>query len=62
MPVDENLDGVDDVTDMDVGARRMSVITAHESDVNVLAQHYAIEPVGRPDNPYRVTGSLETQP
>jgi hypothetical protein len=60
--VDENPDGVDDVTDMDVGARRMSVITAHESDVNVLAQHYAIEPVGRPDNLYLVTGSLETQP
>ncbi|HEY5434582.1 MAG TPA: hypothetical protein VIK13_05070 [Candidatus Limnocylindrales bacterium] len=43
-------------------ARRILVITAHESDVNFLAQHYAIEPVGRPDNPYRVTGSLETQP
>ena len=60
--VDENLGGVEDVIDRYLGTRPVYVIRAQESDVTVLAQRYAIEPVGRPDNLYLVTGSLETQP
>ncbi len=60
--VDENLGGVEDVIDRYLGARPVYVIRAQDSDVRVLAQRYSIEPVGRPDNLYLVTGSLETQP
>jgi len=60
--VDENLGEVEDVIDTYLGTRPVYVIRAQESDVKVLAQEYAIEPVGRPDNLYRVTGHLETQP
>jgi len=38
------------------------VIRAQDSDVKVLAQHDAIEPVDRSDSLFRVTGRLETQP
>ena len=60
--VDENPEKVEDVTDRYPGTRPGLVIVAQEPDVLVLAEQVAIEPVGRPDNPYRVTGSLETQP
>ena len=60
--MDENPERVEDVTDRYPGTRPGRVIVAQEPDVLVLAQQDAIEPVGRPDNPYRVTGSLETQP
>jgi uncharacterized membrane protein YhaH (DUF805 family) len=60
--LDENLGEVEDVIDRFLGKRPVYVIRAQESSVIVLAQRYAIEPVGRPDNLYRVTGRLESQP
>jgi hypothetical protein len=62
MRVDENADRAEDVIDSYPGTRPGHVIVAQEPDATVLAQQDAIEPVGRPDNLFRVTGSLETQP
>ena len=60
--LDEEMGDVEDVIDEFLGTRPVYVIRAQESDVKVLAEQYAIEPVGRPDNLFRVTNRLEAQP
>ncbi len=59
---DEEMGDVEDVIDRFLGARPVYVIRAQDSDVTILAQRYAIEPVDRPDNLFRVTNRLEAQP
>jgi hypothetical protein len=53
---------VPDVIDRYLGERPVYVIRVKDSDIQSLAQQYAIEPVGRPGNVFRVTGRLENQP
>lgn len=60
--VDENLGEAADVIDANLGKRPVYVIRATKSDLQRLANRYAIEPVGRPSELYRVTGRLETTP
>jgi hypothetical protein len=60
--LDANLGGVDAVIERFLGTRPVYLIRASDGDVKVLAEHYAIEPVDRPGNLYRVTGRLETKP
>ena len=60
--LDLNLGEIDDVIDANLGRRPVYVMRVTESDVQDLARRYAIEPVGRPGNLYRVTGRLETSP
>ncbi|MHB8891930.1 MAG: protein O-mannosyl-transferase family [Candidatus Limnocylindrales bacterium] len=60
--LDEGLGEVEDVIERFLGSRPVYVIRAQDSDVKVLAQHYAIEPVDGSDSLFRVTGRLETQP
>ena len=60
--LDEGLGNAATVIGRFLGERPVYVIRAQESDVIDLARTYAIEPVGRPGNLYRVTGRLETPP
>ncbi len=60
--LDLYLGEVDDVIDANLGRRPVYVMRVTESDVQDLAKRYAIEPVGRPGNLYRVTGRQETSP
>lgn len=60
--LDEEMGEVEDVIDRFLGTRPVYVIRAQGSDVKVLAEQYAIEPVNRPDNLFRVTNRLEAQP
>ena len=60
--VDEDLGSAADEIDALLGTRPVYVIRATESDLQTLEQRFAIEPVGRPSELYRVTGRLETGP
>ena len=60
--LDLYLGEVDDVIDANLGRRPVYVMRVTELDVQDLAKRYAIEPVGRPGNLYRVTGRQETSP
>ncbi len=60
--LDLYLGEVDDVIDANLGRRPVYVMRVTESDVQDLARRYAIEPVGRPGNLYRVTGRQERSP
>lgn len=60
--LDQGLGTVSDVIDATLGRRPVYVIRVTESDIHDLAQRYTIEPVGRPDNLYRVTGRQEATP
>jgi len=60
--LDLNLGEVDDVIDTWLGRRPVYVMRVTGSDIQTLAQRYAIEPVGRPGNLYLVTGRQETAP
>ena len=60
--LDLYLGEVDDVIDANLGRRPVYVMRVTESDVQDLARRYAIEPVGRPGNLYRVTGRQESSP
>ena len=57
--LDENLGSVEDVIDANLGKRPVYVIRAQASDLQDLAARYAIEPVDRSGEVYRVTGYLE---
>jgi len=45
-----------------IDTRPLRVIRSQGSDVTLVHEHDAIEPVDRPDDRFRATGSLETQP
>jgi uncharacterized membrane protein YhaH (DUF805 family) len=62
MLVDDNLGSAADAIDALLGTRPVYVIRATVSDLQALEQRFAIEPVGRPAELYRVTGRLETGP
>jgi len=62
MIVDDHLGAAADVIDALLGTRPVYVIRATESDLQNLRQRFAIEPVGRPSELYRVTGRLESSP
>jgi hypothetical protein len=60
--LDDNLGSAADAIDGLLGTRPVYVIRATVSDLQTLEQRFAIEPVGRPSELYRVTGRLETGP
>ncbi len=60
--LDDNLGTAADAIDALLGTRPVYVIRATESDLQDLRQRFAIEPVGRPSELYRVTGRLESSP
>lgn len=60
--IDENLGTVNDVIDANLDARPVYVIRAQASDLQDVAARFAIEPVDRLGEVYRVTGRLESQP
>ena len=60
--LDAGLGEVEDVIDRFLGTRPVYLIRAQESEIILLSERYAIAPVDRPDNLFRVTGRLETQP
>ena len=60
--LDDNLGSAADAIDRLLETRPVYVIRATESDLQTLRQRFAIEPVGRPSELYRVTGRLETAP
>ena len=60
--LDLNLGEVSDVFDAWLGKRPVYVMRVTGSDIQTLAQHYVIEPVGQPGNLYLVTGHKETSP
>jgi hypothetical protein len=60
--LDDNLGTAADAIDSMLGTRPVYVIRATESDLQNLRQRFAIEPVGRPSELYRVTGRLESSP
>ncbi len=50
------------IIDRYLGSRPVYVIRQLDSDIETLAQQYAIRPVGRPSNLYLVTGRIGTTP
>jgi Protein of unknown function (DUF2723) len=60
--VDDKLGSAADAIDSLLGSRPVYVIRATVSDLQNLEHRFAIEPVGRPAELYRVTGRLETAP
>lgn len=58
----DHLGSVPDVIDRYLGSRPVYVIRMSGFDIQNLAQRYAIQPVGRPGNLFRVTGRLGTTP
>lgn len=58
----DHLGSVPDVIDRYLGSRPVYVIRESGWDIQNLAQRYAIQPVGRPGNLFRVTGRLGTTP
>lgn len=58
--LDLDLGEIPEVIDANLGKRPVYVIRAQGSQIQDLATQYAIEPVGRPANLYRVTGRRET--
>ena len=58
----DKLGTTSDIIDRYLGTRPVYVIRQSGSDLQDLAQRYAIQPVGRPGNLYRVTGRLGTTP
>ncbi len=60
--LDEHLGSVADVIDANVDTRPVYVIRVQASEVQALGDRFVIEPVGRPDNLYRVIGRQETYP
>lgn len=56
----DNMGTAADVIDANLGKRPVYVIRVSDSDVQDLAKQFAIQPVGRPDNLYLVTGRLGT--
>ncbi len=58
----DHLGSIPDIIDGYLGSRPVYVIRASVSDIENLAHQFAIQPVGRPDNLYLVTGRLGTTP
>lgn len=60
--LDLELGDVTDVIERYIDSRPVYVIRVQDSEITLLAQQYAIEPLARPGNVYHVTGRLENQP
>jgi len=60
--LDMNLGRVTDVIEANLGRRPVYVMRLKGSEIQALEKRYAIEPVGRPGNLFRVTGRQETSP
>ncbi len=60
--VDDNLGAAAGAIDALLETRPVYVIRATESELHDLRQRFAIEPVGRASELYRVTGRLESSP
>ena len=58
----DHLGSVPDLIDRYLGSRPVYVIRQSASDIQNLAQQYAIQPVGLPGNLFLVTGRLGTTP
>ncbi len=58
----DHLGSPSQIIDRYLGARPVYVIRQLDSDIETLAQEYAIRPVGRPSNLYLVTGRIGTTP
>ena len=60
--LDDNLGSVEDVIATNLRTRPVYVMRVTESELQDVAAHYVLEPVGLPVNLYRVTGPQETTP
>lgn len=60
--LDDGLGTAEDAIDANLGRRPVYVIRAQASDLQALGLRYVIEPVGRLEGMYRVTGRQENQP
>jgi hypothetical protein len=53
---------VEEAIDLHLGRRPVYLLRMEQSEIAELARRYAIEPVGRPVNLYRITGRRESTP
>jgi hypothetical protein len=60
--LDLGMHEVGEAIDLHLGRRPVYLLRMEQSEIAELARRYAIEPVGRPGNLYRITGRRESTP